>query len=257
MRSFRLFENNPNRSAEIDFYPSADPVTQAAVLIFPGGAYQTLSEHEGRGYAEFFNVLGMHAFVLRYSLTPHYFPDPLLDARRAIRFLRFHAVSFGVNPQQILAVGSSAGAHLAALLSVDQLYLPNDVNDVVDQEDFHASAQVLCYPVVLSTGPFAHLDSFRHLLGPRYEERQKFDLSRLVASKTPKTFLWSCANDALVPVENTYAYAKELAAKHVPYECHVFQEGGHGIGLAPKVPSVHAWTLLLENWLKSNGFLPR
>ncbi|MDD5885286.1 MAG: alpha/beta hydrolase [Erysipelotrichaceae bacterium] len=256
MKTFRLWEKDHSLPTELDAYFSADPVTKAAVLILPGGAYQHLSEHEGRGYAEYFNSIGMHAFVLRYSLDPFFYPLPLLDARRAVRYLRFHAKEFAIDPSKIIVVGSSAGGHLATLLSGKEEKFPEEGKDAIDSEDYHPSAQVLCYPVILSTGPYAHLDSFHHLLGERYNERKNFDSSFLVNQNTPKTFIFALANDTLVPIENTLAYAKALAKNNIPYECHIFQEGGHGIGLAPRLPSVRLWTTLLRNWLTENGFLP-
>src|SRR5512138_1460411 len=48
---------------------TAGPLT--AVIIAPGGSYQRLSMNlEGRAPANYFNALGMAAFVLRYRLGP-------------------------------------------------------------------------------------------------------------------------------------------------------------------------------------------
>ena len=52
-----------------------------------------------------------------YRLAPGaLFPAQIHDVKTAVRWLRAHANSLGINPQRIGAWGVSAGAHLAALL---------------------------------------------------------------------------------------------------------------------------------------------
>ncbi|MFB6078367.1 MAG: alpha/beta hydrolase fold domain-containing protein [Halarchaeum sp.] len=43
------------------------------------------------------------------------FPDPIVDVKAAIRWLRAHADEYGIDPRRIATWGSSAGSHLAAL----------------------------------------------------------------------------------------------------------------------------------------------
>ncbi len=44
-----------------------------AVIIAPGGSYQFLAaNHEGRQVANWFNAMGITAFVLKYRLGPRY-----------------------------------------------------------------------------------------------------------------------------------------------------------------------------------------
>src|SRR5262245_6448597 len=69
----------------------AGPMT--AVIIAPGGSYQRLSlNNEGRAPANYFNALGIVAFVLRYRLGPQYHHTVELgDVQRAIRMVRARA----------------------------------------------------------------------------------------------------------------------------------------------------------------------
>ena len=59
----------------------------------------------------------MDAFVVDYRTSPNRFPLPLLDARRAVRFVRANAGEFGLSKDKVLVMGSSAGGHLSALIS--------------------------------------------------------------------------------------------------------------------------------------------
>src|SRR5262249_17927763 len=88
--------------------------------------------------------------------------------------------------------------------------------------------------------------------------QQMIDLmssEKQVTEKTPTTFLFHTEDDAGVPVENSLMFAAALRQKKVPYELHVFEHGRHGVGLAPNDPVLSAWPKLLENWLRTKGFL--
>lgn len=62
---------------------------------------------------------GYTVFSLNHRATPRFqFPAPLEDVQRAVRFIRYHASEFGVDPDRIGAVGGSSGGHLVSLLGV-------------------------------------------------------------------------------------------------------------------------------------------
>ena len=96
---------------------------------------------------------------------------------------------------------------------------------------------ILSYPVITS-GEFAHQDSFAALLGDSYEHLKsnplfgKLSLETQVTSDTPPAFLWHTCTDNLVPVENSLLFAMALHRADVPAELHIFPAGGHGLALA-------------------------
>ena len=90
----KLWENTPGlclTEPEIVPYVPTDKRSDGAIVIFPGGAYRGLADHEGAGYAKFLADNGITAFVVQYRVTPHKFPLELLDARRAVRWVRTNA----------------------------------------------------------------------------------------------------------------------------------------------------------------------
>jgi acetyl esterase/lipase len=149
MQTYNLWDEKEQEDVIVEYYEPLKKSSDAAVIIFPGGGYTWLADHEGKGYAQLLNVFGISAFVVRYRVYPNFFPAPLLDARRAIRFVRFHADKFAINKNKILVMGSSAGGHLAALVST---YLEEigEPNDVLRQENFLPNGQILCYPLISS-----------------------------------------------------------------------------------------------------------
>ena len=89
---------------------------RSAVVVCPGGGYGFLAkDHEGDQIARWLNSLGVSAFLLQYRIAPRYhYPAPILDARRAMRFVRSHAADYRVDPGRIGIWGFSAGGHLAS-----------------------------------------------------------------------------------------------------------------------------------------------
>ena len=239
----------------LEYSPSPYKTSNATIVVLPGGAYAGLARHEGEGYAQIFNMFGMDAFVLKYRVAPCRFPDPLLDARRAVRFLRANAENFGIDKNKILVIGSSAGGHLAALLSTCTEKLDGERVDEIDLEEYLPNGQILCYPVISSLENVGHMGSYENLLGENFSEKDKFSPDKLVAKTTPKAFIWHTSSDGLVSVVNSYRYAEVLANHGVLCELHVFPVGGHGCGVCSHVPYTSKWVELLRQWLLLNEFI--
>lgn len=251
MKQFKLWEENSQVETTIDYYEPLQKASDIAVVIFPGGGYFYLAKHEGEGYAHLLNSFGITAFVVNYRVFPNYFPKPLLDARRAIRFVRSNAQKFAINKEKIYAMGSSAGGHLVALLST---YLKDigEIKDDLYKESFLPNGQILCYPVISADERIFHSSSFINLLGERYIEKDEYSPELLVNKTTPPAFIWHAADDSSVPVMNSYRYAQALSVQGISHELHVFSEGGHGAGIAPQWKIVNQWVNLLQNWLMTS-----
>ena len=253
--------DRPDAPALQAYWPDAR-TTQAAVILFAGGAYHTRVPHEA--YAGWFAEKGMAAFVCDYRVYPHQFPLPLLDARRAVRLLRHRAERYGLDKNKILVLGSSAGGHLAALVSTYTEAIDGEGADEIDRESPVPNGQILCYPVIhlVSRRLGANIGSAQNLLGDRVLEiGEKLTPAYLATASTPPCFLWHTAADSVVPMGNSLDYARALQENGVPVELHVFPYGRHGLGLAeePDDPAIrHAaqWKLLLLRWLALEGFLP-
>ena len=255
---YPLYKNEipgfPTEIPSIIHHAPAEKKSRAAVIIFPGGGYAHRAHHEGTGYAQFLAGIGVSAFVVNYRVTPAYFPVPLLDARRAVRFVRANAEAFGIDADKVLVMGSSAGGHLAALVSTYRAPIDGEGVDEIDALDPIPNAQVLCYPVISSDEAISHMGSYKYLLGDRYGERDAYSPERLVDKSTPPAFIWHTATDTGVNVENSYRYATALRRASVPCEMHIFPLGPHGLGLAPTIPHVAQWAGLFKNWLILLGF---
>lgn len=243
-------------ATKIRFFPAADKRGDGAVVVFAGGGYYFRAPHEETDYALRLNEYGLNAFTVDYRVSPDRFPLPLLDARRAVRFVRKNAARFGIDPNKVAVMGSSAGGHLAALLSTYREPIAGEGVDEIDGINCRPDACVLCYSVTTLCEEHRHKKTASNLLGERESElAAALSPDRIADEKTPPTFIWHTANDELVPVLNSLRYAERLGEYGVPYELHVFPDGRHGLGLAEENPHVAVWSELLRKWLTQQGWL--
>ncbi|MBM7564134.1 alpha/beta hydrolase [Paenibacillus sacheonensis] len=234
-------------------YPAAG--SKGAVIVCPGGGYGMRADHEGEPIALWLNSIGISAFVLRYRVAPYKHPSPLLDAQRAIRYVRLHAAEYGIDPEKIGILGFSAGGHLAS--SAATLYDSGrlEADDPIDRMSSRPNAAILCYPVI-SMGPAGHSGSLANLLGDEPDAAlvARMSTELQVTADTPPTFLWHTSDDAAVPVENALLFAAALSRAGVPFDLHVYEKGPHGMGLAERDPHVGNWTTVCGLWLKRYDF---
>jgi acetyl esterase/lipase len=213
------------------------------IVIFPGGGYGGLADHEGKAFAEFFSAKGFASFVVQYRLGSqgHRHPAMLEDALAAIATVRRHAAELGL--RKVGVMGSSAGGHLAAHAAVDW----NRYQSAVPlRPDF----AVLCYPVIAMRGPFCHRGSRDNLIGPKPPARRIREVSCLdrVSADTPPCFLWHTWEDPALPMDNTMLFAAALRTHKVPFELHIYPHGGHGLALNTRLP----WAEQCMRWMKED-----
>lgn len=242
------------------------------VVICPGGGYAFTSDREAEVFALEFLAMGYQAAVLRYSVDTAKFPTALTELAYSVKLVREHAEEWYVDPDAILVMGSSAGGHLAA--SLGTLWQESFLADAMgiaakDKEIYKPNGMILCYPVITS-GEYAHRDSFLYLLGQEegtLEKREdpdslvaKLSLENRVTEDVPPVFIWHTFTDGLVPVENSLLFVSALRKAGISTEFHMYQEGGHGLGLANRLtrhvcgdglqPECATWTDLVHNWIE-------
>ena len=241
------------------FTPSMQENKGAAVIICPGGGYKHYAyQISGFQLAKWFNTMGITAFVLNARL-PHS-PDlierhsaPLQDAQRAIRIIRSGAAKWGIHPDKIGILGTSAGGHLASTLGTHQ----EDVSKIADKLDtvsYRPDFMILISPVIIM-GKYTHEGSRNNLLGdkPSAELIAKYSNELQVNEKTPPTFFVHADNDNVVDVRNSVLFYSALKDNKIPSSLHIFPFGGHNIALRNNPGSTQSWTSLCEQWLIEIG----
>lgn len=172
-----------------------------------------------------------HIFVsIDYRVYPEVsIPGMTRDIIAALSWVYEHIGEYGGNPEQLVLGGHSAGAHLVALLTVEEGMLPPFLAQAVQR-------------VVLLSGPYDLL-AYQGNLGIRWEEvvelfflglfQGKKNLSRFSpvyqADKTPfRFFLAVGEKDELTPPSQTEALYRVLREKGNAVEFWRVPHRGHG-----------------------------
>lgn len=259
METIKMWDKTPGLCEEtpvLEYYKSENKKSDGTVIIFPGGGYGFRAPYEGKDYAEFLNSIGIDAFVLEYRVVPHRFPLELLDARRAVRWVRYHSKEYGLNPDKIAVMGSSAGGHLAALISTYRKEIEFENYDEIDKMDYLPNFQILAYPVVaLSNLAISDPGTSLNLIGEKnIDDIATLDPILIADKNTPQAFIWHTSNDEIVNVCNSLHYGEKLRSLDILFEMHVFPEGPHGLALSYDNPHVAQWKDLFKNWLSLNNY---
>jgi acetyl esterase/lipase len=242
------------------YLPDAASPTGAAMVICPGGGYGFLAPHEGNDYALWLNQRGVTCFVLKYRLGSHGYRHPAMlnDAARAVRWVRAHADDYKVDAHRVGIMGSSAGGHLASTLLTHFDSGNTNSSDPVERQSSRPDLGILCYAVI-TMGEFTHKGSRENLIGTNAPPELVGLLSNelQVTTNTPPCFLWATFEDKTVPMENTLQFAEALRKNDVPFDLHLYQKGGHGMGLKDRQPFAHPhpWAGDCLFWLKVQNFV--
>lgn len=246
------------------YLPKPDVATDAAIIICPGGGYGGLaSDHEGKQIAEYFNSIGVSAFILKYRLPSDGYrhPVPLMDAQRAIRLVRFNAKQWNVNPAKIGIIGFSAGGHLASSAGThfEKPVAAGGVLDAIDAVSCRPDFMVLVYPVISMQNDITHGGSKNNLLGtdPDSALVELMSNEKQVTPATPPTFLVHANDDNAVVPENSVRFYLACRRANVPAEMHLYLKGGHGFGLRPSAGPAASWSHACMQWMQQLDFLPR
>jgi acetyl esterase/lipase len=242
--------------------PKSDLRSGAAIIVCPGGAYRVLSmEYEGTNVAQWFQAHGVSAFVLRYRLPVNGYgpPVPLLDAQRAIRLVRSHAASMGVDITKVGMIGFSAGGHLSSLAETHfdngNPRSPDPVERFSSRPDF----AILVYPLITLKQPVTNMECRTNLLGANPDPAliESLSTETQVRPDTPPTYLIAARDDGLVSPENSRIFYAALQAHKVDSLLKILPGGGHGFGFsydqtgpaAGWLDGVGAW-MMTHHWFQ-------
>lgn len=270
-----IWENTAEKKeVKMHVYLPPDTAGKAvpAIIVCPGGSYFWLDrDAEGQKVAEWLNANGIAAFVLEYRTAGLWdfvshsrllrrgnrFPDPLVDAQRALQIVRERSDEWGVNPDKTGIMGFSAGGHLALLCAelFDAGYLEQaGIRPSVSlRPDFAAAI----YPVVSLTADCTHRRSRRGLLADRHDKTLRNSLSaeRRARRDMPPVFIANCKDDPIVDCRNSELMDSALTAAGVSHLYLRFSTGGHGFGADKKKNSAEsaAWMPAFIDWLNKTN----
>jgi acetyl esterase/lipase len=213
--------------------------TGAAVIICPGGGHRLLvAGAEGNQAAEYFNDLGVDAFVLKYRLgreenSPYKIDvHAKQDGQRAMRWVRHYSEKLSIDTDRIGIVGFSAGGEVVSMVAYDNHDGDQSAADKIDQASCKPNYQVMIY-----AGPLG--------------------IPETIPAGSAPAFLLVANDDGAAKV--TLELAVKLRAAKVPMELHLFNEGGHGFNMGDrsKLKSINGWKHRMGDWMSDSGYLKK
>ena len=207
--------------------------TRKAILIIPGGGYGCVcADREGEPIAMAFMARGFNAFVLHYSVKDNsskIFPTQLIEASKAMKYIRDNAEEFGHAKNKVYATGFSAGGHLCASLGI--LWNIPEVYEAVDMPYGYNKPDGIMpiYPVING-----HCGTLRNLWGTSElteEQLSRVELNRHVTSESSPAYIMHTSNDQVVPVRNALDLARAYAEAGMTFELHIYPDAPHGVAL--------------------------
>lgn len=228
-----------------------DAWKRPALIVVPGGGYGMVSKREAEPVAFRFLAKGFQVFVLNYLCAPTArYPEQLLELACTVDHIRKNCEKYKVNPNEIFAVGFSAGGHLVGNLSTDYMQA---VAAYGKELDCKLTAGGLCYPVI--SPKHGHVWSFDNLTNNMSEEDKqatldKVYLDEVVSERTSPAFIWATTADQVVPVMNSVSYAAALAKQGVNFELHIYPQGEHGLSTCDmEINPDHPFLAKNEHWI--------
>ena len=210
---------------KLDIYIPRRAVSRPVVIFWYGGSWQAGNKSNYRFVGTALAKLGFVAVLPDYRLYPQVtFPVFDEDGARAVAWVEQHVQAFGGDPQRIVLMGHSAGAHTAAFLAFNHAFL----------ERFGANTTDILGLIGLS-GPYALVpdsDALRAAFAAPFSEND-WQPIRFVDSRAPPTLLLHGLSDREVLPQETLELRDALVRENVRVEMHLFPHRGHPDTVAP------------------------
>jgi len=262
----KIFFDKSDDRVFLETYAVADGDVEPrdAILVIPGGGYNSVSEREGIYTALAFAGRGINAFVLTYLVGEDaVYPRQLLDAARAFQYIKENAGKYHINPNRIFALGYSAGGHLLGTLVTLHSVAERELG--LSENYINVCGAIFCYPVVTAFGS-THNGSFKKLLKKPLEEfteeeKNLLSIEKNITPDSPPAFIWHTSEDKAVPINGSLKLCEAYYEAGIPVELHIYPHGPHGIALATDYsskgkedyiqPRAEMWISEAFKWMKS------
>ena len=245
------------------FRPKGPPNGAGVVVVVSGGFF---SSHDAVNPAMARPLLdrGYTVFAVVHGSQPRYtIPEIIQDMNRAVRFIRYHAKDYAIDPQRLGVSGASAGGHLSLMLGTAGDAGNPKSTDPIDRESSRVQA-VACFfpptdflnygepgkalihaidhaPPFRAAFDFRELDPESRLWLPITDDGRLREITRKIspiyhvdAADAPTLIIHGDA-DALVPLQQSQA----IVAK--------FKDAGIDTKLVVKPGAGHGWLTILAD----------
>jgi acetyl esterase/lipase len=218
------------------------------VYLLSGGWRSDHSMIEKRlRHFKYFTNRGQTVFLIIHGSAPKFWVNEVIqDVHRAVRFIRYHANEYNVDPNRLGVSGMSSGGHLSLSIGtgLGKPSFSTTSNDPVDQVSSEVQAVACFFPptdLVNFGSPERlfveqeHLKRYRSAFAidtkPREEQRKVMqELSPIyaVSKQMSPILILHGTQDTIVPLEQSERFIARVKEVGVPAQLIIHQGGEHG-----------------------------
>lgn len=240
------------------------------VIWVVSGGYYSSHEAINPGFVGPLLNRGYTVFAVVHGSQPRYtIPDAVADLNRAVRYIRFHAKQYGIDPERLGITGGSAGGHLSVMQGVAGDLGNPKAKDPVERTSSRVQAVACFFPptdflnygqpgnVALGTGilkdfpapfQFRELDPKAKCFVQITDEKRRLEIARQISpvyhvtKDDPPTLIIHGDADKLVPIQQAELLMAKFKEVGVPAELVVKKGAGHGwLTLAMDLDIIADW----------------
>lgn len=193
---------------------------RSTVVFFYGGSWESGQKDQYKFVAEALTSAGFDVVIPDYRVHPDVrFPAFVDDGAAALSWVKQYLADYGGQSDRLFVAGHSAGAHIAALLALDEQYLehyglrPDQINGMIGL-----------------AGPYDFLplksDTLKTIFGPE-QTRWRSQPINFVDGSNPPVLLLVGNNDLTVLPKNSRNLAAKIREKNGNVELVEFKDYGH------------------------------
>jgi acetyl esterase/lipase len=259
-----VYGHKDGMALTFDIFKPKTRTNGAAIIFMVSGGWVSNYVPPDQAQPRYQELLdaGFTVVTLRHGGSPKYLiPEIVADVRRGVRFIRYNAKRWGIDPNRLGVYGASAGGHLSLMIG-----LASDNGDPAAREDFmkesdRVAAVVAYFPPVdlrslargLNPPPSGTvLDRFPAL---NFEKERAADFSPIVhvTSDDPPTLLIHGDKDELVNISNSQTIFDAFKKNNVKTDFITVPGAGHGFRGEDAKRAMAATVSWFEQTLVKNG----
>ncbi len=248
----------------LDVFQPARPNGVGVIFVVSGGWF---SSHDSInvGWLRPFLARGDTCFAVVHGSQPKFqIPEAMQDLQRSIRFIRYHAADYGVDPHKFGITGGSAGGHLSLIIGTQGGPGNPDAKDPVDRESSAVQAVACLFPPTdfLNYGKegedgvgFGILKGFKAAFGPRSDTAEgRRELGReispiyFITAHLPPTLIIHGDADPLVPIQQSELFVQK--AKEAGATAKLVVRAGQGHGWKDLTPDLELCADWFDEYLR-------
>lgn len=224
----------------LDVYAPRDVVGPSPLVVyFYGGGWRKGDKDHFEFVASSLTKAGYVVVIADYRRFPDViFPAFIEDSAMAVAWAKQNAAAYGADTSKMFLMGHSAGAHTAALLSLDARYL---TKHGIDPREIQG--------LVGLSGPYDFLPITDSYLSELFPEETRYDSQPInfVTADAPPTLLIHGTNDDLVVAANSASLANKLIAAGVDITLELYEGAGHALTVMSLAPPLDFTTRTLQD----------